>query len=226
MWKYKVERFKNNLSIGIICFIILASRIIVFVAQEHSFRQSMTEETEGVVTQVIGGVHITHSVNGEQYTSRLSNFFAERSNRREGERVRIFYDPNNPARIRTDNNTLSMLLTSAFVFALLILLLFIAKLEADMKNVGKTMRESTRVLYSKPLKIEPLPSSSEDQSLFSDDEPDLKKIESELIANFNELDENDRYENNRYKNSEENFFMYEMLLYVAVGVFSFGYWTW
>jgi len=146
----------------------------------------MTEETEGVVARVIHGrgrtLYITHSVDGEQYTSRLSNFFARinREREREGERVRIFYDPNNPARIRTDNNTLSMLLVSAFVFALLILSLIIAKLEADMKNVGKTMRELTRVLYSKPLKIEPLPSSPEKQSLFSDDEPDLKKIESEL----------------------------------------------
>jgi len=111
---------------GIFCCIVLVYFTVVFTVEDNSLKQRMTEETTGVITQVISGsITVAHYVNSERYIGQLSNSWGPIGrNMREGRQIRIFYNPVDPRQIRSDNSPFVVTLMFAFVFTGLLILLF------------------------------------------------------------------------------------------------------
>jgi len=84
--------------------------VIMLLADEISLRQSLTEANTGSVESVIHGGHrrtrnllISHYVNGDRHTGRLSGIARGGWFIRAGAQIEIFYDPANPSQIRTND---------------------------------------------------------------------------------------------------------------------------
>ena len=97
---------------------IFAAFFIFGYIYMENLTQGMTNESTGVVTQVIrgrgGSVTVEHYVNNNRYVGRLGNFLHERL--REGMQIRIYYDPADPRQLRSDNSAVFVFLCF-FIFS-------------------------------------------------------------------------------------------------------------
>ena len=114
---------------GIFAFLVISGICIFFTVNAISGHQDVFEgETTGVITRITWhagnpmGVYVTYTVNGVQHVSSLRNIMIYRRIR-EGQQIRIFYDPLEPWRIRTTPNYLGIFLLSLFVLLILFCLL-------------------------------------------------------------------------------------------------------
>jgi len=113
---------------GIFAFLGISAICIFFTVIAISGHQSISGgETTGVITRVTQPsagplvVYVTYTVNGVQHINRLHNMMSRRT--REGQQIRVFYDPFNPRRIRTTPNYLGIILLSSLVLLILFCLL-------------------------------------------------------------------------------------------------------
>ena len=120
---------------GIFLFLLILGFTVFITADAISVHRSISGgETTGVITRVTWhagdplGAYVTYTVNGVQYVSRLHNMGVIPRRTREGQQIRVFYDPLNPRQIRTTPNYLGALfMYTVFIIVSFAILLYIRK---------------------------------------------------------------------------------------------------
>jgi len=106
----------------ILCAVFMFSAFVL-IRLELSIRQTMVNETTGVVMRVDSRfargsfrVYVAYTLNGERHLNRLRNSRTFTPfGLREGQQIRIFYDPADLNQIRSDSGILPPLLDGAFI---------------------------------------------------------------------------------------------------------------
>jgi len=99
---------------AIMCFSVAFFVFLIF--EEIYPRRSMVKETTGTIT-MLASVHrftyIAYTVNDKRYEQCLNNRFTPLF-LKEGQQIRIYYDPADPSKIRSDTSIFLFLFVGAF----------------------------------------------------------------------------------------------------------------